>query len=78
MQMEHFLECVTTVIRPLCGGRAVRAALALSMAAETTLAVDGPRCLFRRSNGQNTLSTRNGGRTYDGRASRRAGKDDLA
>ena len=37
----------------------------------------GPRCLFRRSNGQNTMSTRKGGRTYDGRASRGAGKDDL-
>jgi hypothetical protein len=41
LQMEHFLECVTTVIRPLWGGRAVRAALALSMAARTTLAVYG-------------------------------------
>ena len=39
--MEHFLESVTSGIRPLCYGRAVRAALALAMAAETTLAVDG-------------------------------------
>jgi len=41
LQMEHFLECVTTGIRPLCDGRAVRAALALCVAAEASLAGDG-------------------------------------
>jgi hypothetical protein len=41
LQMEHFLECVTTGIRPLCDGRAVRAALAVCLAAETSLAGDG-------------------------------------
>jgi hypothetical protein len=41
LQMEHFLECVTTGIRPLCDGRAVRAALAVCLAAEVSLAGDG-------------------------------------
>ena len=41
LQMEPFLECVTTVIRPLCGGRTVRAALALCMEAEASPAGDG-------------------------------------
>jgi hypothetical protein len=39
--MEHFLECDTTGIRPLCDGRAVRAALAVCLAAEASLAGDG-------------------------------------
>jgi hypothetical protein len=39
--MEHFLECVTTGIHPLCDGRTVRAALALCMEAEASLAGDG-------------------------------------
>jgi hypothetical protein len=39
--MEHFLECVTTGIRPLCDGQGGRAALAVCMAAEASLASDG-------------------------------------
>jgi hypothetical protein len=39
--MEHFLECVTTGTRPLCGGQAGRAALAVCLAAEASLAGDG-------------------------------------
>jgi UDP-N-acetylglucosamine 3-dehydrogenase len=41
LQMEHFLECVTTGIRPLCDGQAGRAALAVCIAAEASLASDG-------------------------------------
>jgi predicted dehydrogenase len=41
LQMEHFLECVTTGIRPLCDGQGGRAALAVCMAAEASLASDG-------------------------------------
>ena len=41
MQMEHFLECVTTDIRPLCDGQAGRAALAICLAAEASLTNDG-------------------------------------
>ena len=77
LQMEHFLECVTTGIRPLCD-RAGRPRWRSAWRRRPLWQAMGPRCLFRRSNGQNTLSTRKGGRTYDGRASRGAGKDDLA
>jgi predicted dehydrogenase len=41
LQMEHFLECVTTGSRPLCDGRAGRAALAVCLAAETSLTNGG-------------------------------------
>ncbi len=41
--MEHFLECVTAGIRPLCDGRTVRAALAVRLAAEASLAGDGAK-----------------------------------
>jgi hypothetical protein len=41
LQTEHFLECVTIGIRPLYDGRAVRAALAVCLAAEASLAGDG-------------------------------------
>jgi predicted dehydrogenase len=41
LQMEHFLECVTTGARPLCDGHAGRAALAVCLAAEASLANDG-------------------------------------
>ena len=41
LQMEPFLECVNTGIRPLCDGRAGRAALAVCLAAEASLAGDG-------------------------------------
>jgi predicted dehydrogenase len=41
LQMEHFLECVTTGTRPLCDGQAGRAALAVCLAAETSLTNDG-------------------------------------
>ena len=41
MQMEHFLECVTTNKSPLCDGQAGRAALAVCLAAEASLANDG-------------------------------------
>jgi predicted dehydrogenase len=41
LQMEHFLECVTTSTRPLCDGQAGRAALAVCLAAEASLANDG-------------------------------------
>ncbi len=42
LQMEHFLECVTTNTRPLCDGQAGRAALAVRLAAaEASLANDG-------------------------------------
>ena len=41
LQMEHFLECVTIGTRPLCDGEAGRAALAVCLAAEASLANDG-------------------------------------
>jgi predicted dehydrogenase len=41
LQMEHFLECVMTGTRPLCDGQAGRAALAICLAAEASLANDG-------------------------------------
>lgn len=41
LQMEHFLECVTTGTRPLCDGQAGRAALAVCLAAESSLMNDG-------------------------------------
>ena len=41
MQMEHFLECVTTNTRLLCDGQAGRAALAVCLAAEASLVNDG-------------------------------------
>ena len=41
MQMEHFLECVTIGLRPLCDGRAGRAALAICLAAEASLTNNG-------------------------------------
>jgi predicted dehydrogenase len=41
LQMEHFLECVTTGTRPLCDGQAGRAALTVCLAAEASLANDG-------------------------------------
>jgi predicted dehydrogenase len=41
LQMEHFLECVTTGTRPLCDGQAGRGALAVCLAAEASLAGDG-------------------------------------
>jgi predicted dehydrogenase len=41
LQMEHFLECVSTGTRPLCDGQAGRAALAICLAAEASLESDG-------------------------------------
>ena len=41
LQMEHFLERVTTNTRPLCDGQAGRAALVVCLAAEASLANDG-------------------------------------
>ena len=41
LQMEHFLECVSTGMRPLCDGQAGRAALAICLAAEASLESDG-------------------------------------
>lgn len=41
LQMEHFLDCVTTGARPPCDGRAGRAALAVCLAAEESLANEG-------------------------------------
>jgi myo-inositol 2-dehydrogenase / D-chiro-inositol 1-dehydrogenase len=41
LQMEHFLECVTTDVPPMADGQAGRAALAVCLAAETSLANDG-------------------------------------
>jgi predicted dehydrogenase len=41
LQMEHFLECVTLGIRPLCDGQAGRAALAVCLAAEVSLTNNG-------------------------------------
>ena len=52
LQMEHFLECVTTNTRPLCDGQAGRAALTVCLAAEASRGMTGPRCHFRRSNRQ--------------------------
>jgi predicted dehydrogenase len=55
LQMEHFLECVTTGTRPLCDGRAGRAALAVCLAAETSLTNDGaevPLSEIERSEGE--------------------------
>jgi hypothetical protein len=40
-ECEHFLECVTTGVRPLCDGQAGRAALAVCLAAEASLASEG-------------------------------------
>ena len=58
LQMEHFLECVTTNTRPLCDGQAGRGADGLPGGRRPLWPAMGPRCLFRRSNGQKTMSSR--------------------
>ena len=64
LQMEHFLECVTTNTRPLCDGQAGRAALTVCLAAEVSLvndraevplsAIEGSKEFERSEGGQGT------------------------